>query len=278
MKSLFDSLSIECSRLTTRAYSTSFCAAIGCLGRRLRDPVHSVYGFVRFADEIVDSFHDHDRGDLLARFRAATFKSISQGISLNPILNSFQATVKHYGIELQLIEQFLDSMEMDLRLTTFDSPALEKYIFGSAEAVGLMCLRIFTKEDKEKYERLKPYAMRLGAAFQKVNFLRDLRQDHDRLGRVYFQGMDPDTFDEARKAEIEESISADFRDGAKGIQALPRSSRFGVYVAYAYYLALFNKMRNMSPKKIMNERIRIRGRQKATLLAYSFVKHQLNLI
>jgi 15-cis-phytoene synthase len=278
MKALYDHVSIRCSRLTTKAYSTSFSLGIRCLEKRLRDPIYSIYGFVRFADEIVDSFHNYDKKELLARFRADTFASIREGISLNPILNSFQATVNHFKIEDELIDQFLKSMEMDLEQKNYDVHAYKQYILGSAEVVGLMCLRIFCQGDTSSYEHLKPYAMSLGSAFQKINFLRDLNADYIGLGRIYFPGLEMDEFNEESKRKIEESIAVDFHNGFIGIKQLPRSARFGVYVAYVYYLALFKKIQNTPSEHVMNARIRIRNRHKARLLAYSYVKHQLNLI
>jgi phytoene/squalene synthetase len=278
MKALYDHVSIRCSRLTTKAYSTSFSLGIRCLEKKLRDPIYSIYGFVRFADEIVDSFHNYDKKELLARFRADTFASIREGISLNPILNSFQATVNHFKIEDELIDQFLKSMEMDLEQKNYDVHAYKQYILGSAEVVGLMCLRIFCQGDTRSYEHLKPYAMSLGSAFQKINFLRDLNADYVGLGRIYFPGLEMDEFNEESKRKIEESIAVDFHNGFIGIKQLPRSARFGVYVAYVYYLALFKKIQNTPSEHVMNARIRIRNRHKARLLAYSYVKHQLNLI
>ena len=278
MKEIFDKASIRCSRLVTRAYSTSFSLGIFCLRRDLHDPIHSIYGFVRFADEIVDTFHSYDKEKLLLRFREDTFRSIDEKISLNPILNSFQSTVHQYGIERELIGQFLRSMEMDLLQKHYNAESFDQYIFGSAEVVGLMCLRVFADGDNKVYGHLKPNAMKLGAAFQKVNFLRDLKSDFVGMGRSYFPGVDLNTFDEVTKRKIEESISADFKEARKGIRLLPRSSRFGVYVAYVYYLALFRKIRNTPSELVMNQRIRIRNRYKATLLAYSYVKHQLNMI
>jgi 15-cis-phytoene synthase len=278
MKAIFDDVSIRCSRLTTRAYSTSFSLGIFCLSKELRDPIHSIYGFVRFADEIVDTFHEYDKKTLLARFSNETFQAIDEQISLNPVVNSFQSTVRQYGIEKSLIEQFLKSMEMDLSRTDYDSSQIKEYILGSAEVVGLMCLRVFCKGDHEMYEKLKPFAMKLGSAFQKVNFLRDLRADFVGLGRTYFPEIDLKNFDEKTKRQVEAEIADDFNEALKGIKALPQSSRFGVYVAYVYYLALFRKIRETPGSLVMNRRIRIRNRYKATLLAYSYVKHQLNLI
>jgi len=278
MKELFDRVSIRCSRITTHAYSTSFSLGIRCLEKELRDPIYSIYGFVRFADEIVDSFHGYDKETLLARFREETFKSIRENISLNPILNSFQSTVNRYHIEDALIDQFLKSMEMDLSKVRHDMDSFEEYILGSAEVVGLMCLRVFCKGKKEMFDALKPCAMSLGAAFQKVNFLRDLHADYVGLGRTYFPGIEMEHLDEAGKKAIEKNIKADFEEGYKGIKQLPRSAKFGVYVAYVYYLALFRKIQNTPTELILSNRISIRKRHKARLLAYSFVKHQLNLI
>ena len=278
MKAIFDDVSIRCSRLTTRAYSTSFSLGIFCLSKELRDPIYSIYGFVRFADEIVDSFHDYDKTILLQKFRDETFQSLREKISLNPILNSFQSTVHKFGIETALIEQFLKSMEMDLHQKSYDAPQIQEYILGSAEVVGLMCLRVFCKGDNDLYEQLKPNAMKLGSAFQKVNFLRDVRADYIGMGRNYFPGIDLGNLNDQSKRQIEASIDDDFKEAFRGIKALPRSSRFGVYVAYVYYLALFRKIRNTPSEAVMNRRIRIRNRYKATLLAYSYVKHQLNLM
>ncbi len=277
MKEIFDAVSIKCSRLTTRTYSTSFSLGILCLGKSLRDPVYAIYGFVRFADEIVDSFHDYEKENLLARFKKETYAAIEEKISLNPILNSFQHTVNRYNIDVSLIDSFLKSMEMDLHKTEHNEDTFKEYILGSAEVVGLMCLKVFCENEKQ-YELLKPSAMSLGSAFQKVNFLRDLNADYKDLGRNYFPDVDLDHFDEPCKKEIERNIKVDFDHALEGIRQLPRSSRFGVYVAYVYYLALFKKIKNTKSEFVMRSRIRIRNRHKATLLAYSFVKHQLNIL
>lgn len=278
MKQLYDQVSIKCSRITTRAYSTSFSLGILCLNKELRDPIYSIYGFVRFADEIVDTFHDYDKHSLLARFKEDTYKAIEEGISLNPILHSFQATVHQYKIDRSSIDLFLRSMEMDLHHKIHDSASLKEYILGSAEVVGLMCLRVFVNGDDAHYEALKPYAMSLGSAFQKINFLRDLQADYLHMGRTYFPEMDLSTFDELKKKEIEVSIKKDFDDALKGIKLLPRTSRFGVYVAYVYYLALFKKIRNTPSELVLQTRVRIRNRHKVRLLAYSYFKHQLNIL
>ena len=278
MKALYDNVSIRCSRLTTKAYSTSFSLGILCLQRQLRDPIYAIYGFVRFADEIVDTFHGFDKQSLLDRFREDTYRSIDEKISLNPILNSFQHTVNTFGIERELIDQFLKSMEMDLHGKNYDDARFKEYVLGSAEVVGLMCLRVFTDGDRQLFEELKPYAMSLGSAFQKINFLRDLKVDYASLGRSYFPDLEVEHFDERSKKEIEFSIEHDFRMGLEGIKKLPRPARFGVYVAYVYYLALFKKIRNTPSEMVLCQRIRIRNRHKARLLAYSYVKHQLNML
>lgn len=277
-KQLFDHVSIETSKMTTHAYSTSFSIGIRCLGRELRNPIYAIYGFVRFADEIVDSFHDFNKQELLTRFRQDTMRAIDERISLNPILNSFQATVHQYQIEMDLIHQFLKSMEMDLTEKSYDQQGFEEYVLGSAEVVGLMCLHVFTQGDKQEYARLKPFAMKLGAAFQKINFLRDLNADYVGMGRTYFPELNLERFDDESKRKIEDSIKADFDEAYKGIKKLPRSSKLGVYVAYVYYLALFKKIKNTPSSYVLKERIRIRNRQKLSILAFSYLKHQLNLI
>jgi 15-cis-phytoene synthase len=278
MKDLFDNVSIRCSRLTTTTYSTSFSLGIKCLKPELRDPIYAIYGFVRFADEIVDTFHEYNKAKLLAKFKADTYEAIEEQISLNPILNAFQSTVNRYHIENELIEQFLKSMEMDLSQKSYDEAAFKEYILGSAEVVGLMCLRVFCNGDRDLYARLKPYAMSLGSAFQKINFLRDLNADYVGMGRMYFPGIDLENFNESTKTLIEESIQNDFHHAYIGIKQLPRSARFGVYIAYVYYLALFKKIKNTPSERVMKSRIRIHNPHKAQLLAYSYVKHHLNLL
>jgi len=277
MKELFDQVSIRCSQVTTHTYSTSFTIGIKCLAPALREPIYAIYGFVRLADEVVDSFHDYDKKSLLGHLREETIAAINDGISLNPILNSFQATVRRYNIEFPLIERFLYSMEMDLQRRKYDQRRFEEYVLGSAEVVGLMCLRVFTSDDK-LYEQLKPYAMRLGSAFQKINFLRDIQSDYLQLGRSYFPDVEIAHFNEESKQRIEHDINQDFDMGLKGILLLPRTSRLGVYVAYAYYKALFRKIRNTPSRMILNSRIRIHAQHKAGLLVYAYVKHQLRLI
>jgi len=278
MKELFDNVSIKCSRLTTKAYSTSFSIGIRFLDKRIRDPICSIYGFVRFADEIVDTFHDYDKRNLLERFKKDAYLAIEEKISLNPILNSFQATVNQYKIDLILIEQFLKSMEMDLSKKNYDENTFKEYILGSAEVVGLMCLRVFTNGNETIYNNLKPYAMSLGSAFQKINFLRDLNADYLTMGRLYFPGIAMDQFNDSTKELIEKSIHNDFQHAYIGIKKLPESARFGVYIAYVYYQALFRKIKNTPSHKVLHSRIRIPNPYKAQLIAYSYVRHQLNLI
>jgi len=278
MKSLFDRVSIECSRLTTKAYSTSFSLGILFLAKRFRDPIYAIYGFVRFADEIVDSFHDYDKKLLLDTFREDTATALKDRISLNPILNSFQAVVHQYGIQSEWIEKFLDSMAMDLKQQTYTVDNYKEYILGSAEAVGLMCLHVFTDGDSTAFERLKPFAMKLGAAFQKVNFLRDAQSDNLVLGRTYFPGIELKDFTNEEKQEIEREIEEDFREALIGIRMLPNDSKNGVYLAYYYYLKLFRKIKRLPAEKILRKRIRIANYQKLVLMIKSNVKYQLNIL
>ena len=266
------------SELTTKRYSTSFSLGISFLHKNLQKPIYAVYGFVRFADEIVDSFHNYPKAALLEDFKRQTYLAIEQGVSLNPILNSFQWAVNHYSIPLELIETFLQSMEMDLDKTNYDPTKYEQYILGSAEVVGLMCLKIFVHGNEEEYARLKPAAMKLGSAFQKINFLRDLKTDFNELGRTYFPGIDLNEFNATVKNEIERDIEKDFKAGYEGIKQLPKNSRFGVYMAYVYYYKLFAKIKSTSANAILNERIRIPNNKKYRLFLTSYVRHNLNLI
>ena len=275
---LFHKVSERCSRDTTGQYSTSFFSAIKLLHKDLRQPIYNIYGFVRFADEIVDSFHDFDKATLLAQFRQETYEAIRRGISLNPILNSFQRTVNAYGIELNLVEAFFKSMEMDLNSTVYNFEEYRDYIYGSAEAVGLMCLRVFCEGNAEKYEKLKAPARLLGAAFQKVNFLRDVKADYDGLNRTYFPGCDFKNFSRTEKKRIEEDIQSNFNEAYNGILRLPVKARFGVYVAYKYYLSLFKKIRKLQPSGIMDRRIRIPNYSKAMIIIRAGVKNRLRLI
>jgi 15-cis-phytoene synthase len=278
MKDLFDKVAFKCSRLTTKAYSTSFWLGIKCLDKDLRDPICGIYGFVRFADEIVDTLHDHDKKALLERFKDDTYRAIEEKISLNPILQGFQLVANQYRIERELIDLFLHSMEMDLGKQQYDQSTYEQYILGSAEVVGLMCLRVFCRGDEAYYQELKPYAMKLGAAFQKINFLRDLKADYQGLGRTYFPNLKISQFDEESKKEIEADIEEDFKAGFEGIKRLPHSAKFGVYMAYVYYYSLFNKIRKTPSVRVLQSRIRIPNQKKYSILLTSFVKHRLNLI
>ncbi len=277
MKSLFDKVSLKTSRITTLSYSTSFSLGIRVFNKKFRDPIYCIYGFVRFADEIVDTFHDYNKRELFNRFKQDTYRAITEKISLNPILNSFQHVVNKYKIELDLIDSFMDSMEMDLFNQEYDRHAFDKYVLGSAEVVGLMCLRVFCEGDDEKYQHLKKPAMRLGAAYQKINFLRDLKADFKELGRSYFPGIELNMFDEERKKTIEQEIQKDFAEGYKGIKELPKSVRFGVYLSYVYYYSLFKKIRRTSADKIMNKRIRIDNGRKYALLVKSAVKYKMKI-
>lgn len=278
MKAIFDTVSSKCSVLTTKSYSTSFSLGILLLAENIRKPIYGIYGFVRFADEIVDTFHEYDKATLLAEFRKETFEAIERGISLNPILNSFQWAVNTYRIDLKLVETFLDSMQMDLNQHTHDDSSLSTYILGSAEVVGLMCLKVFCNGEEWMYEKLKAPAMKLGAAFQKVNFLRDLKHDHDLLGRTYFPGIDFQHFSISQKEQIEREIEEDFKEALEGIRALPRAARLGVYVAYVYYAQLFRKIRKFPPEKVKTERIRVDNFEKMRLLCSSYLYHNLNLL
>jgi phytoene/squalene synthetase len=266
------------SEVTTKRYSTSFSLGIRFLAKDLHRPIYSIYGFVRFADEIVDSFHDHDKKALLEDFRLQTYRAINDKISLNPILNSFQWAVNEYNIPLDLIETFLKSMAMDLEQTEYDQKGYEAYILGSAEVVGLMCLKVFVRGNEEEYARLKDSAMKLGSAFQKINFLRDLYADYQGLGRTYFPGVDMSTFNENTKREIEEDIAEDFAAGYEGIKQLPKDARFGVYMAYKYYHKLFLKIRQTGSNRIMEERIRIPDNKKYRLFVTSYLRHNFNLL
>jgi phytoene synthase len=275
---LYDKVCLKASRHTTYSYSTSFSLGIRSLDKRFHAPIHAIYGFVRFADEIVDTFHGYDKNDLLQRFREDTCRAIADGISLNPILHSFQKVVNDYHIEQELYDTFLDSMAMDLTDTAHDQRSYETYILGSAEVVGLMCLRVFCEGDEAMYQRLKPAAMKLGAAFQKVNFLRDLKDDHQNLGRTYFPGIDLRNWNAETKQAIEDDIQADFDAALIGIRQLPRGARFGVYMAYVYYVNLFHKIKALPSDRIMQERVRVRNRRKIALLTTSYLRHSFGML
>lgn len=278
MKQIFDEVCLECSRNTTRSYSTSFSLGVRFLAKEFRDPIHAVYGFVRFADEIVDTFHDYNKAELMARFREDTSRAIEDRISLNPILNSFQHAYHVNNMTWDLVDTFLRSMEMDLEDVHYTTESYETYILGSAEVVGLMCLHVFVEGDLDAFAKLKPYAMRLGAAFQKINFLRDLQADFEGLGRTYFPGVNPEQFDEIAKTAIEKEIDADFKEAYKGILMLPKDARFGVYVAYVYYYRLFRKIKSLPSNRVLEERIRIPNQSKYALFVKSYVQHSFNLL
>ncbi|MEY4573624.1 MAG: hypothetical protein RLZ10_2923 [Bacteroidota bacterium] len=278
MKQIFDDISHEMSTLTTRKYSTSFSLGIRMLNKDIQKPIYAIYGFVRFADEIVDSFHEFNKAILLEDFRKQTYQAINDKISLNPILNSFQWAVNTYNIPLDLIETFLVSMKMDLSEQNYDEEQYKAYILGSAEVVGLMCLKVFVEGNEAEFLRLKPAAMKLGAAFQKINFLRDLDADFNQLGRLYFPGVEMDEFNTAVKNKIEADIEADFKAGYLGILQLSKNARFGVYLAYIYYYKLFTKIKKTPAKNIIKTRIRIPNNRKVGLLMTSYVRHNLNLL
>jgi len=277
-KELFDQTTFECSKLVTLRYSTSFSLGIKTLDKKFHLPIYAIYGFVRYADEIVDTFHDFDKAALLEEFKAETYRAIEKGISLNPILHSFQLVVNEYNIDRHLIEAFLFSMEMDLHKKQFDESKYEEYIYGSAEVVGLMCLKVFCKGDNLQYQNLVAPAKKLGAAFQKVNFLRDLKSDFEERGRVYFPGVDFKQFTPEVKKQIEADISKDFEEALAGIMKLPTGAKMGVYLAYVYYLKLFDKIRNCPASRILDERIRIPDMKKMSLLVQTWFKYRLNYL
>ena len=279
MKSNFDNVSFDCSAKVTKAYSTSFSSAVKMLAPSIRQDIYNIYGFVRFADEIVDSFHDYDKEILFAQFENDLALALSQKISLNPILNSFQHTVHNYNIPNELIVAFMKSMKLDLHKTKYNTvEEYNEYIYGSADVVGLMCLKVFVNGNIEQYEELKHSAMRLGSAFQKVNFLRDLKADFEDLSRTYFPNTDLSRLDEVSKQQIISEIQADFDAGFEGIQKLPLEAKFGVYTAYRYYKKLLNKLQKTPSLEIKNTRIRVSDYQKVELLARCYVKYRLNII
>ncbi|HEK19697.1 MULTISPECIES: phytoene/squalene synthase family protein [unclassified Mucilaginibacter] len=275
---LFDATCFECSKVITNKYSTSFSAGIKAFDKRFRYPVYAIYGFVRYADEIVDTFYGHDQRELIDEFQEETFKAIDRGISTNPVLQSFQQVVNQYGIDKDLIEAFLHSMRMDLDKTEYNDDGYKTYIYGSAEVVGLMCLRIFCENNSELYDRLVPKARSLGSAFQKINFLRDIKSDYEDRGRTYFPEVDFKHFTEEDKRQIEIDIKKDFDDALQGIKLLPKGSRLGVYVAYIYYLQLFKKIRATSASTIVDKRIRVSDTQKLGLYMKAVVHRKLNYI
>tara|TARA_B110000027_G_scaffold114962_1_gene124859 strand:+ start:105 stop:944 length:840 start_codon:yes stop_codon:yes gene_type:complete len=279
MKKLFDNVSQDCSRLVTNTYSTSFSLATKMLDTSIRSHIYNIYGFVRFADEIVDSFHDHNKKDLLNNFEADLFLSIKDKISLNPILNSFQLTVNKFEIDHDLIKAFMKSMRLDLEKSNYKTQAeYEEYIYGSADVVGLMCLKVFVKGDRNIYNNLKKPAMALGSAFQKVNFLRDLKDDFQELERNYFPNVDFNNFNESSKLIIINEIETDFETSLNGILKLPKEARFGVYTAYKYYFKLLDILKRTPSINIQNTRIRVSNYQKMIVFVRCYFKYKLNLI
>lgn len=277
MKKLFDELSFKVSRSITEKYSTSFSLGIMALKPSVRPAIYAIYGYVRLADEIVDSFHEYDKARLLERFKTETWTALDEGISLNPVLQSFQQTITQFNIERELIAQFLHSMEMDLQQTSYDRQRYEEYILGSAEVVGLMCLKVFVNGDPVAFEKLRPTAMKLGSAFQKVNFLRDIKDDTQHLGRCYFPNVQMESLTSETKQQIEQEIQFEFDQALTGIKKLPLTSRFGVYLAYRYYFSLFKKIRKTPADQIMTKRIRIPNGQKISLAMGSYVQYKFAL-
>jgi phytoene/squalene synthetase len=278
MMKLYDETCFECSKLITQKYSTSFSLGIRAFDKGFRHPIYAIYGFVRYADEIVDTFHEHDKAQLINSFRTETFNAIASGISLNPVIHSFQKVVTRYGIDHKQIEAFLSSMEMDIEKKVYNKDAYNTYIYGSAEVVGLMCLRVFTGNDEPLYQALLPQARSLGAAFQKVNFLRDVRSDLQERGRTYFPGVDFDNFTETDKLGIQEDIQKDFTEAFEGIKRLPIGTRLGVYIAYIYYLQLFKKISYTPASVILQKRIRISDARKMGLYLKAVLQQKLNVI
>lgn len=279
MKSLFDTVSSDCSRIVTSSYSTSFSSAVKMLASTIRQDIYNIYGFVRFADEIVDSFHDYNKNELFERFEIDLHLALKERISLNPILNAFQHTVNKYNIDTALIDAFMYSMRLDLHKSVYKTrDEFQEYIYGSADVVGLMCLKVFVKGDTVAYENLKESAMRLGSAFQKVNFLRDLKADYEDLSRTYFPNTDLTKLDEQSKNEIIAEIEADFKAAFSGIINLPIEAKFGVYTAYVYYKKLLSKLKNTPSTEIKNTRIRVSDYQKFGLFARCYFSYKLNII
>ena len=278
MKQLFDQLSEKVCKVTTETYSTSFSLGIYFLNKRIRNSIYAIYGFVRLADEIVDSFEGFDKERLLDRFEEDTWEAIENRIALNPVLNAFQKSVHDYSIDPSLVELFLKSMKMDLQKVLYTTDKYNEYILGSAEVVGLMCLHVFTEGNKTKYQELKPYAMKLGAAFQKVNFLRDMKHDYHVLGRIYFPNVDMNDFNCSAKTQIEKEIEIDFGIALEGIKKLPPSSKGGVYLAYVYYRSLFRKIKKLPPPQILKKRIRISNGHKFGLMLNSMLEYKMRMI
>ncbi len=275
---LYTHTCLQCSKVITNRYSTSFSAGIKAFGKDLRLPIYAIYAYVRFADEIVDTFHNQNKAQLIAQFKTDTYASISSKISLNPVLHSFQTIVNQYQIPHNLIDAFLKSMEMDLDKTAYNKNGYEEYIYGSAEVIGLMCLKIFCNGDDNQYQNLLPQAKKLGAAFQKINFLRDIKSDFDDRGRTYFPGVNFTNFSNSDKKTIENDIQQDFDNALAGIKKLPRSSKKGVYIAYMYYIALFKKVKKLNAITVAQKRIRINNTHKIILMLWASLKIKLNYL
>ena len=279
MTDLFNKISEKTSKITTSTYSTSFSFGISILANKFHQPIYNIYGFVRFADEIVDSLHEYNQSYLLQKFEKDCFDAIKQKVSLNPILNSFQKVVNNYNIDLNLIELFIHSMKMDLEKDQlYNEEKYKKYIIGSAEAVGLMCLYVFLEGNTKMYHELKPFAQKLGSAFQKVNFLRDIKNDYQDLNRTYFPNIDIKKFNDNDKEKIEQDIELDFEIAYKGIILLPKEARGGVYLSYIYYLTLLKKIKSIAAENLLQKRIRVPNYIKIILLIKALVKNKINLI
>lgn len=278
MKSLYDSVSYDLSSHLTKSYSTSFSMAILLMPKQLRQKIYAIYGFVRIADEIVDTFHGYDQAHMLKEFTQETYTAIERKISTNPVLHCFQEVVNEYNIDHKLIDAFLHSMEMDLEKRDYDQGLYEEYIYGSAEVVGLMCLKVFLNGDNEEYDRLEPFAKHLGAAFQKVNFLRDMKHDFQNLERIYFPGVEMESFSRDQLEKIYKDIQYDFDQAYIGVEQLPKSARCAVYLAYKYYLRLFKKIKKMDVQKAFDQRIRIPNAIKFRILCSSYLRNKLNVI
>ena len=279
MKSIFDDVSFACSRNVTKTYSTSFSSAVRMLGANIQQDIYNIYGFVRFADEIVDSFHEYDKVVLFDIFETDLENALKNKISLNPILNSFQHTVTKYNIPSNLIDAFMKSMKLDLTKKEYKTKEeYQEYIYGSADVVGLMCLKVFVKGNDKLYDELKDSAMRLGSAFQKVNFLRDLKADFEGLDRTYFPDTDLNMLDEISKQKIINEINDDFLAGYAGIVKLPLEAKLGVYTAYTYYKKLLSRLDKTPSAEIKNTRIRVPDYQKYGLFAKCYFSYKLNII
>lgn len=278
MIELYHKISVDASKNITQLYSTSFSMGIKLLDKNIHDAIFSIYGFVRVADEIVDTFHDYPKSEMLQEFKEETYKALDRKISVNPILHAFQMVVNKYSINRNLIDKFLLSMEQDLNDIQYSSAGYKEYIVGSAEVVGLMCLKVFVNGDNDLYSKLEEPARKLGAAFQKINFLRDVKADYQELGRTYFPGVDLEQFTPDEKLKIEEDIQDDFECALEGIIKLPSSSRLGVYVAYRYYFSLFKKIKKVSSDRLMEERIRVPNTKKLLITFKSMFQNQFNWI